>query len=472
MSQIVVVDDDKDVSDMLCEMVGRMGHHAERSLTLKEARQKLLSSDYDVIFLDVRLPDGNGLDILPHVNEKPSAPEVIIITAHGDPDAAELAMKSGVWDFLQKPCSLSTMKMVLSKALQYREKKDLEKTPQVVLKLDGLVGSSPQFKGCLSLAAQAASGDISVLLTGETGTGKELLARAIHTNSQRAAKNFVVVDCASIPENLVESVLFGHERGAFTGADRAREGLVKQADGGTLFLDEIGELPLVIQKSFLRVLQERRFRPIGAKGEERSDFRLIAATNRRLDKMVAEGQFRTDLLFRVQALTIELPPLRERKEDIKDLTVHSLRKCCERYSTPLKGIAPELMEIFMTYEWPGNVRELTNTVDSAVCTGLHEPMLYPKHLPTYLRVNVTRASLKESGDAAGKTGVQGYSKIEAFTTLDAFRDKILHEAEQQYLTELLIYVRSDIGEACRISGLSRSRLYALLKKHGLVRSRE
>jgi len=269
----------------------------------------------------------------------------------------------------------------------------------------------------------------------------------------------------------VESVLFGHERGAFTGADRAREGLIKQADGGTLFLDEIGELPPVIQKSFLRVLQERRFRPIGAKEEERSDFRLIAATNRRLDKMVAEGQFRTDLLFRVQALTIELPPLRERKEDIKDLTVHSLRKCCERYGTPLKGIAPELMEIFMTYEWPGNVRELANTVDSAICTGLHEPTLYPKHLPTYLRVNVTRASLKGSGDAA-KTGLQGYNKTEAFTTLDVFRDSILHEAEQQYLTELLTYVRNDIREACRISGLSRSRLYALLKKHGLARNRE
>jgi two-component system NtrC family response regulator len=469
MSHILVVDDDKDVSDMLCEMVNRMGHEAERSFTLKEARQKLLSAGYDVVFLDVRLPDGNGLDVLPFVNERPSTPEVIIITAHGDPDAAELAMKNGVWDFLQKPCSLSTMKMVLARALQYREKKGQEKGPQVVLKLDGLVGGSPQFKGCLSLAAQAASGDISVLLTGETGTGKELLARAIHTNSQRAAKNFVVVDCASIPENLVESVLFGHERGAFTGADRTRDGLIKQADGGTLFLDEIGELPMVIQKSFLRVLQERRFRPIGAKREEWSDFRLIAATNRRLDKMVAEGQFRTDLLFRIQALSIELPPLRERKEDIKDLAVYSLRKCCERYGTPLKGIAPELMEILMAYEWPGNVRELANTVDSAVCTGLHEQMLYPKHLPTYLRVNVTQASLKGAGDTA-MTGFQVSGKTaEEFTTLDVFRDKIVHEAEEHYLTELLAYVRNDIREACRVSGLSRSRLYALLKKHGLAR---
>ncbi|HPB38825.1 MAG TPA: sigma-54 dependent transcriptional regulator, partial [Syntrophorhabdus sp.] len=329
MADILIIDDDRDVSDMLVEMVTRMSHRPESSFTLKDARQKILANDYDVIFLDVRLPDGNGLDILPLIKDMSSVPEVIIITGHGDSDSAELAMKSGVWDFIQKPCSLSSMRLVLTRAIQYREKKGLATKPPVLLKKDNIIGNSPSLRACFDLVAQAAQSDINVLITGETGTGKELFARAIHDNSQRADKSFIVVDCAAMPDNLVESTLFGHEKGAFTGADRSREGLIKLAHRGTLFLDEIGELPPLIQKSFLRVLQEHRFRPIGSSGEEQSDFRLIAATNRKLDRMVANGQFRTDLLFRIQALTIELPPLRERKEDIKELTIHYLRKFCE-----------------------------------------------------------------------------------------------------------------------------------------------
>jgi two-component system NtrC family response regulator len=319
--------------------------------------------------------------------------------------------------------------------------------------------------------AQASQSDINVLITGETGTGKELFARAIHDNSKRAGKNFVVVDCAAMPESLVESMLFGHEKGAFTGADRTTEGLIKQADKGTLFLDEIGELPPLIQKSFLRVLQERRFRPIGSSREERSDFRLVAATNRKLDKMVANGQFRTDLMFRLQALTIDLPHLRERREDIKELTVHYLRKFCEGYGTAMKGVTPEFFEVLMSYEWPGNVRELINVLDTAVCSVLHEPTLYPKHLPTYLRVKLAHASLK-GAEETGKIDTQGIRKIKEFTTLNSFREDVISEAERQYLSELLARTHNDIQEVCRISGLSRSRLYALLKKHDLIKPRE
>jgi two-component system NtrC family response regulator len=470
MSDVLIVDDDQDVSEMLGEMVTRMGHCKESSSTLKDARQKLLAHDYDVIFLDVKLPDGSGLDILPLIKEMSSLPEVIIITGHGDAESAELAMKNGVWDYIQKPCSLGSMRLALSRALQYREKKGLATKPPVVLKLDKIVGSSPRLRDCFNLVAQAAQSDINVLITGETGTGKELFAWAIHNNSQRAGKSFVVVDCAAMPENLVESMLFGHERGAFTGADHAREGLIKQADKGTLFLDEIGELPPLIQKSFLRVLQEHRFRPIGSNKEERSDFRLIAATNRKLDKMVANGQFRTDLLFRIQALTIELPPLPDRKEDIKELTMHYLRKFCDGYGTAMKGITPEFFEVFMTYGWPGNVRELVNVLDTAVCSALHEPTLYPKHLPTYLRVKLARANLKGAGEST-KTEVQNARRIEEFTTLNSFREEIIDEAERQYLSELIAHTHNDIQEICRVSGLSRSRLYALLKKHDLVKVR-
>jgi two-component system, NtrC family, response regulator len=468
MSEILIVDDDQDVSEMLNEMVTRMGHHPESASTLKDARQKLLSHDYDVVFLDVRLPDGNGLDILPLIKEIGSMPEIIIITGHGDSNSAELAMKSGVWDFIQKPCSLSSMRLVLTRALQYREKKGLALKPPVLLKLDKIVGSSSQLRGCFDLVAQAAQSDINVLITGETGTGKELFAKAIHDNSQRSGKSFVVVDCAAMPENLVESMLFGHEKGAFTGADRTREGLIKQADRGTLFLDEIGELPSLIQKTFLRVLQEHRFRPIGSSREDQSDFRLIAATNRKLDKMVANGQFRTDLLFRIQALTIDLPPLRERKEDIKELTVHYLRKFCEGYGVAMKGITPEFFEALTTYEWSGNVRELVNAVDTAVCSALHEPTLYPKHLPAYMRVKLVHASLKDDAKP-GAAGMQGARKIEEFTTLSSFREDIIGEAERQYLAELLDRTHNDIQEACHISGLSRSRFYALLKKYDFVK---
>jgi len=205
-----------------------------------------------------------------------------------------------------------------------------------------------------------------VLITGETGTGKELFAKAIHDNSQRAGKSFVVVDCAAMPENLVESMLFGHEKGAFTGADRSTEGLIKQADKGTLFLDEIGELPPLIQKSFLRVLQERRFRPIGSNREVRSDFRLIAATNRKLDKMVANGQFRTDLMFRLQALTIELPPLRERKEDIPLLAAHFNELICGEYGSSARIITADALKELQKIQWTGNIREFRNVLERLI----------------------------------------------------------------------------------------------------------
>lgn len=470
MPDILIIDDDQDVSEMLNEMVTRMGHHPDPASTLNDARQKILSHDYDVIFLDVRLPDGNGLDILPLMKEMNSVPEVIIITGHGDSDSAELAMKSGVWDFIQKPCSLNSMKLVLTRALQYREKKGLATKPPVLLKLDKLVGGSLQLRSCFDLVAQAAQSDINILITGETGTGKELFARAIHDNSQRAGRDFVVVDCAAMPENLVESTLFGHEKGAFTGADRTTEGLIKQADKGTLFLDEIGELPPLLQKSFLRVLQEHRYRPIGSSREEKSDFRLIAATNRKLDKMVANGQFRTDLLFRIQALTIDLPPLRERMGDIKELAVHYLRKLCDSYGVAMKGVTPEFFEALDAYEWSGNVRELANVVDNAVCSALHEPTLYPKHLPTYMRVKLARATLKED-EGLDEDNVGAAKKIGTSTTLSAFREDILYEAEKRYLSELLDRTQNDIQKVCRISGLSRSRLYALLKKYDLIKQK-
>jgi two-component system NtrC family response regulator len=313
-----------------------------------------------------------------------------------------------------------------------------------------------------------------VLITGETGTGKELMARAIHGNSPRSRGNLVVVDCAALPETLIGSVLFGHEKGAFTGAEKAREGLIQQADGGTLFLDEIGELSPCMQKNFLRVLEERCYRPLGARQERKSDFRLIAATNRDLDRMVAGGQFREDLLFRLRAITITLPPLRERGEDLKDLIFFYLARICEKHGVGAKGVSPEFIEALRNYSWPGNVRELVNTLDSAIAAAFYEPTLFPKHLPVHFRVLQARAAVRpEPKPAIPETGAFPVSETtpkepspaaEPPASYRDFRESTLAEAEKDYLRKLLHFTRGNMQEACRISGLSRSRLYVLIKK--------
>ena len=314
MASILIIDDDRLVCNMLLDIIQDMGHSVTCSHTLGSGMSKALTENYDLVLLDVGLPDGNGLDAIPRIQKIEPAPQIIIITASGDQNGAELAIRNGAWDYIQKPASVHDMTLPIVRALQYREERKVESRGGVapkLLALDGIVGNCPKMKGRFELVAQAANSEINVLITGETGTGKELFASAIHNNSLRAKKPFVVVDCSALPETLVESILFGHDKGAFTGAEKAREGLIKQADGGTLFLDEVGELPLSVQKAFLRVLQERRFRPVGSSAEISSDFRLIAATNRDLQKMVHEGTFRNDFLFRLRSFIIELPPLRE-----------------------------------------------------------------------------------------------------------------------------------------------------------------
>ncbi len=458
MAHVLIVDDDELIGEMLSFMVEDMGHSAEFAATIKKGFEKASSEAFDVIFLDIKMPDGNGLDLLPKIRELSSHPEVIIITGSGDPDGAELAIKNGAWDYIQKSSSTKEMLLPFVRALQYREQKNA-RTPMTALKLNGVIGKSPSMKVCLDLLAQAAHSEVNVLLTGETGTGKEVFAMAIHENGARAEENFVVVDCTALPETLVESMLFGYEKGSFTGADRSQTGLVKQADGGTLFLDEIGELPLAMQKAFLRVLQEHRFRPVGAKREAESNFRLIAATNRDLEKMVQEGTFRSDLLFRVRTLSIELPALSSRKEDIKELAMHHMARVCERYQIGTKGFSPEFFDALMAYDWPGNVRELVNAIERAISDAYHEPTLFPKHLPLDLRVKIARSSVKKEATPTAETST-------AFGTLAECRAA----AERRYLQDLLLQTRGKIGEACRISGVSRSRLYVLLKEYGLSAS--
>ena len=469
MAHVLVIDDDKILNEFLCRMVSGFGHKASAAASKQEGLRLAQELLPDVVYLDVHLPDGSGLGILPSLREIPSEPEIIIITGEGDPGSAELAIKNGAWDYIVKPGSLQDISLPLMRALQYRAAKQ-SRSPLAALKRDCIVGDSPVIRDCLDSLARAAASDISVLITGETGTGKELFARAIHDNSSRAGANFVIVDCTALPETLVESILFGHERGAFTGADKSKEGLVKLADGGTLFLDEAGELPMALQKSFLRVLQEHRVRPLGSGEEYTSNFRLIAATNRDLDRMVEEGSFRKDLLFRLRAFQLELAPLRKHRQDIKQLAIHHVMRICERYGSITKAISQEFFRALLDYDWPGNVRELVLTLESAVVASDGEPVLFPHHLPVPLRVRLAQSSIgKSSADASAENAV--FKTLPAFPSHRDFRANLFASAEKQYLQELLQLAESNMPKACEISGLSRPRLYALMAKYKISRQR-
>ena len=463
MADILIIDDDEDMSFTLCRMVEHMGHTYSAAYTLRDGLQKASAGEFDVVLLDVRLPDGNGLGIIPQLQQNPIPPEIIIVTAYGDPGGAELALKSGVWDYLTKPLSMDDLRLALGRAHQYRQQKKRCATP-VAVQRSGIIGDSRQMNNCIDKLAQAASMDAGILITGETGTGKELFARAIHANSARADGNFVAVDCTALPEQLVESILFGHAKGAFTGADEAQDGLIKEADGGTLFLDEIGELPLDPQKTFLRVLQEHRFRPVGMRKEIRSDFRVIAATNQDLDAMIRKGLFRKDLLFRIRALVIGLPPLRERTEDIKELVLYHTARFCDRYGIGPKGFSPECLEILKNYSWPGNVRELVNTLENAITAARMEPTLYAKHLPLEIRIQMKSIALGKTLSKPGEKesdegGVLRLPQMNIF----------ISRAKRQYLKDLMRQTNGNIHRACTTSGLSKSTLYNLLKKHGITK---
>ncbi len=394
-----------------------------------------------------------------------------------------------------------------------------------------IYGKSPQLLQAFEQLWRYARSSAAVLLTGATGTGKELFAKALHRMSPRSEGPFITIDCASLPETLVESLLFGYDRGAFTGASSNKEGLIKLADGGTLFLDEVGELPLDIQRKFLRVLQERRFRSVGGGRETGSDFRLVAATNRDLDRMVAEGLFREDLCFRLKILQIELPPLAEREDDIVIIAQTLLDKFCDREKLPRKSLAEDLKAVLREYYWPGNIRELVNVVESLFALAWDEPLLRIEHLPPAQHAQIAETSYfaatgaedegaflarrrrrklrgreqvvldRTAGDSAyapeqerRTNGQEQYTLFESalyeappvpeeeaapvprltvppFAGLACFREerrRILEAFEKEYLTSLYVLCSGKIGEACKVSRLSRPRLYELYRKYGIL----
>ncbi|MBN1829313.1 MAG: sigma-54-dependent Fis family transcriptional regulator [Deltaproteobacteria bacterium] len=462
MARLLIIDDDENVCQVLLKLTTGMNQEAAVANTLKDGLRLAENNNFDLILLDLELPDGNGLKALPRLLRAPSLPEVIIITGTGGVKGAELAFKHGAWHYVQKPFSWDEVSLPITRALQYR----MEKTAKKAVALDraGIIGESEALRRCLDDVARIAATDTSVVITGETGTGKELFARAIHLNSARSSRNFIAVDCGALPENLAESMLFGHEKGAFTGADKANEGLMRQADGGTLFLDEIGDLPPNIQKAFLRTLQERRLRPLGGKKEVPLDFRLVSATNRDLDARVKEGLFREDLLFRIRGVEIKLPPLRERMQDLHEIMIRKIHDICQRYSMGTKGMSPEFLETLASHRWPGNVRELIHVLEYAAASAHGDPTLFPIHLPPeYRSAQFRKEHKRETMDDAEPLEMK--REQSELPSLGAYRDRF----ERTYLLTLLDRTKGDRDLACRLSGISQSRLYGLLKKHNLAR---
>ena len=477
MARILTIDDEKLVCMLIGDVARQAGHVAACAHDLDSARHLMRNSQddriWDVIFLDVLLPDGNGFDILPELSKLPSRPEIIMITGHADPDDAESALRHGVATYLVKPLNNEKASRAMRHALAFRNS-HAQSNGRENFSRTGLVGNSPAIRSCLELAAKAAVTEVNVLLYGETGTGKGLLAQAIQTNSGRANRPFVIVDCAALTESVVESELFGHLKGSFTGADRDRQGLVAQAHGGTLFLDEVGELPMSIQRTFLRVLEEGRFRPVGSKHEQESDFRLIAATNRNLEEMAHLGLFRSDLLYRLKGMTVTLPPLRERMQDLQTLITYFLDTHCMRRGGVWQDPYP-------TTSW----RPCTTTAGRATCGSSPtrwsaawqpEPGKTPcfaAHLPMEVRVQAARQSLDNMPtelpgtihgvDNTAPSPPTGGRDNDSYPRLKDFR----HEQERHYLGGLLEHTGSDVAKAAKIAGISRGHLYELLKKHDM-----
>jgi len=475
MPRILIIDDDESICHVLSRTVKRMGCEAASVGTLAAGVAAARSSHFDIVFLDVKLPDGNGLAILGELTATPAQPAVIIITGMGDPAGAELAITNGAWDYIEKTYSIEQISLTLKRALDYRRARSKEENGIVgtPLNRERIVGESPVLLRALDMVAQAAGDASNVLITGETGTGKELFAHAIHDNSARSGGPFVIVDCATLPESIALSILFGHKKGSFTGAERDQLGLIRQANNGTLFLDEIGELSLPVQKNFLRVLQERVVRSVGGKEERSIDFRLVAATNRNLETMVEAGTFRSDLLFRLRTSHIHLPPLRDRAGDIRLLARHFLEVMCARTHAEPKTCSTDFMETLETYDWPGNVRELIHTLEHAFAAARRDSYLFPQHLPANIRAKVARGRITGSPATPAVQDTSPMADLQLFPDahvqpLQDFRDAVLAKAEHRYLQTLLENTHGNIREVIRLSGLSQSRLYALLKKYGIA----
>jgi DNA-binding NtrC family response regulator len=370
MGRILIADDHDSLRRGLAQAVSEAGHDVEEAPNGNAAIEKLHEGFFDVVVSDLKMGGSTGLEVLKTAKTLHPSSAIILMTAFGSVSTAVEAMKSGAFDYVQKPFEIEEMEVKIEKALEMRRMQNqidyLRHAQGDIYDFDRIIGSSGALEKVLAVVRKVAKSNTTVLVRGETGTGKELIAGAVHHNSHRSARNFVKVNCAALQENLLESELFGHEKGAFTGADKQRIGRFEQADGGTLFLDEIGDMSANTQAKILRVLQEHEFERLGGTRTIKVDVRLIAATNRDLTVMVEAGQFREDLYYRLNVVTMEMPPLRERKDDIAALANFFIRRFSGELKKKIQGLEPDALKLLMRYQWPGNIRELENAIERAM----------------------------------------------------------------------------------------------------------
>ncbi len=473
MYKILVIDEEKRCADGLAANAARLKVEVHLAATLDEGKRISEDDSFDVILMRDIVEGCASCNILQELKNVSSMPEVLIYTSGGNPQHAELALEGGAWDYIIDSEPEKILPDMVKRVVRYRRNKsssaeEEQRRVRDQLHQHGIIGSSAAIQNCINMVAKIGQSDASVLITGETGTGKELFATAIHHISARSAGNLTIIDCTALPSTLVESILFGHAKGSFTGADKSQKGLIKQADGGTLFLDEIGEMPLEIQKKFLRVLQEQTYLPVGSSKAETSNFRLIAATNKDLEEMVARGEFREDLLFRLKTFQLELPPLRIRKIDIAELAYYFRNLYSKRNKLNKKKLSTDYLITLNQYEWPGNVRELFQAVEYSLADAKDSTILESAHLPVNIRLAVTKQKLerrKEQPPSKQENVLP--ENLTAMPTIKEDREKIIREQERRYLERLLKLTNGDIKLCCKTAGLSRSRLYDLLKKYDL-----
>ena len=449
-AQILVVDDERDHAQVMCDALERMGHRCDPAYSLTDARSRIEKKSYDVVVTDLVM-DGNqdGLELLNVANQLDPAPPVLLVTAHADIPTCKMAISQGAYDYIEKPLDLEFFRTQVNRAAEraYLRKQNQVLQEQIIgdAGFEGIIGTSSAMRHVVQTARQVAASDIPVLIMGDSGTGKELVARAIHHNSRRRKNRLVALNCAGLSESILEDELFGHVKGAFTGAQTERAGRFEHADEGTLFMDEIGDMPATMQAKLLRVLENGEIVRMGSNDPIRVDVRLISATNRNLDEMVAEKQFREDLYFRIKGVTIHIAPLRERREDIALLTHFFLEQAAEKYGKKLDGLRPEVQQVLMGFPWPGNVRQLKNVVENMVVLS-PEGRLGLDSLPSDVRPKKESAA----GDMNNLVGIS------------------ITQAEKELIRNTLKMVGGNREQAAKLLGIGERTLYRKIKEYELT----
>ncbi len=448
--RILIVDDEENILKLLSRFLADMGYTTDTTVSGLWAVENVNVREYDLVLLDLRLPDMNGLEVLKEIKKQDSSISVLIMTGYGKVETAVTAMKLGADDYLLKPFkSLDALGIIINRIKEYRELRAecafLKEQLNETYNINNIIGKSKGMTDIFQLIRKIAPLNSTVLIQGESGTGKELIARAIHQSSPRENKRFVPINCGAIPVNLLESELFGYERGAFTGAVHENFGYFEVANRGTIFLDEISEMEPSLQVKLLRVIQEKKFQRIGGTEEIETDVRIITSTNRDLDQEVLNDRFRKDLYYRINVIKIRVPPLRERYEDIPILSHHFLRKYSAEFKKNVNGISPEVMYTFLNYGWDGNVRELENAIEHAVAMAEGE--------------EITASDLPEN---INKLDRRQESKLRFMPFDEAKR-----QFEKHYLERILERSSGNVAEASRLSSIPRQNIYEKIKKYSL-----